>query len=267
MSNELHGDAEVHYDAAHIAFLEEMWGDGYLSPGGPNEVQRVLDGIDLVGKRVLDIGCGSGGITVSLVREYGAGSVVGIDVEEPVVVAASERVDASGVAEQIDIVLVEPGPVPFEAGEFDIVFSKDSIVHIADKVALSADIFRVLKPGGWFVASDWLIGHDGEPSAEMKRYLELEDLGFGMASPETYAAALVEAGFGEVELRNRNEWYAGQARLERERLAGPDRERFDATLGTDEVNAQIATWDAMQVVLDSGEHCPHHVRGRKPLAS
>lgn len=257
---------DQHYDDHHIAFLEAMWGDGYLSPGGPEEVQRVLDGIDLVGKRVLDIGCGAGGITTSLVRDYGAASVVGIDVEDPVVASTTARIAAAGLAERIDVVRVEPGPLPFDVGEFDVVFSKDSIVHIPDKFALAVDVFRVLRPGGWFVASDWLIGHDGEPTVEMQRYLELEDLGFGMASPRTYRDALVAAGFVEVELRNRNEWYASQARLESARLTGPERQRFDDALGHNAVEDQIATWEAMQVVLDSGEHCPHHIRGCRPAS-
>ena len=74
----------LHYEESFIAFLEEMWGDGYLSPGGAAEVGRLLEGIDLTGKTVLDIGCGSGGITAGLVKDFGAGKVVGVDVEEPV---------------------------------------------------------------------------------------------------------------------------------------------------------------------------------------
>ena len=35
-----------------------------------------------------------------------------------------------------------------EFGHFDVVFSKDSIIHIPDKEAMSAEAFRVLKPGG-----------------------------------------------------------------------------------------------------------------------
>src|SRR5262245_56759306 len=104
------------YDEHVIAFIEEMWGDGYLSPGGPDEVARVLDGIDLAGRSVLDIGCGSGGITVDLVRRYSALKVVGIDVEQPVCRHAAERVTASGLAERVDIMLVKPGPVPFDHG-------------------------------------------------------------------------------------------------------------------------------------------------------
>lgn len=252
------------YDDQHVAFLEALWGDGYLSPGGPEEVDRLLEGIDLAGLRVVDIGCGSGGVTVSLVERHGAASVIGIDVEAPVCAHARRRVADAGLDSVVEIRQVEPGPLPFADGSVDVVFSKDSIVHIPDKEALAREAIRVLRPGGWFVASDWLTDRDGEPTPEMKRYLAEEDLDFGMASSTRYAEALRAAGFTDVVLRNRNRWYLEQAAAERERLTGPDRAVFDAALGADEVDAQIATWDAMLVVLESGEHCPHHFRGRKP---
>ena len=53
-------DSELLYDDLHIDFLEDLWGEGYLSPGGAEEALRVVQGLDLKGKRVLDIGCGSG---------------------------------------------------------------------------------------------------------------------------------------------------------------------------------------------------------------
>ncbi len=48
-----------------IGMLEYVWGDGWLSPGGPEEIGRLLEGIDLRDKSVLDIGCGVGGVDVS----------------------------------------------------------------------------------------------------------------------------------------------------------------------------------------------------------
>lgn len=257
-----HGD--VLYDDVVITFLEELWGDGFLSPGGAEEVARTVEGIDLAGATVIDIGCGSGGATMALVREHGAGRVIGIDVEQPVCARARERVARAGLADRIEIRLVAPGPFPFDDGSVDAVFSKDSIVHIADKESLARDVFRVLRPGGWFVASDWLIAHDGEPSPEMAAYIAAEALDFGMASPARYRRALTDAGFVDVELRNRNAWYRDVARHELERLTGSERERFVAAVGEDELEHQIATWRAMVPVLHSGEHCPHHIRARRP---
>ena len=51
---------------------------------------------------------------------------------------------------------VEPGPLPFTNDEVDVVFSKDAIIHIPDKETMALDAF-LLKPGGQFAASDWLI--------------------------------------------------------------------------------------------------------------
>lgn len=251
------------YDDRHIRFLEALWGEGYLSPGGPEEIARVLEGVPVAGKRVLDIGCGAGGITLGLVRDHGAAQVTGIDVEGPVCAEARRKADAAGLSSQITITQVEPGPFPFPDGSFDLVFSKDSIVHIADKETLAREAFRVLSPGGWFAASDWLISHDGDPSPEMTEYLRLEDLDFGMASPARYRAALAGAGFTDIALVNRNPWYREQARAELAQLTGPMRDRFDAILGVADIDAQISTWRAMIRVLESGEHCPHHFRARK----
>ena len=257
-------DGDLLYDDATTAFLEELWGEGYLSPGGAEEVARILDGVDLAGRVVLDVGCGSGGITVALARDFGAGRVIGLDVEAPVCAKARARVAAAGLAERIEIREVTPGPFPLPDGSVDVVFSKDSIVHIPDKAALAREAFRVLRPGGWFAASDWLIGHDGPPSPEMAHYIDCEALDFGMASPGTYRVALEAAGFVDVALVNRNSWYREVARAELERLRGPVGARAKAIIGPDGVARQIRTWEAMVVVLGTGEHCPHHFRGRKP---
>lgn len=257
-------DGDLLYDDKHIAFLEDIWGDGFLSPGGAEEAARVLDGLDVAGKRVLDIGCGSGAIAVMLVQDMGAASVTGIDVEDQVCAAARRRVEAAGLTDRIDIRLVEPGPLPFAADGFDIVYSKDSILHIPDKETLAADVFRVLAPGGWFAASDWLISHDHAPSAEMAAYLKAEDLDFAMASPNRYRRALDAAGFAEVGLRNRNPWYRELAVTELAFLSGPERPRLEKAHGAEFIAGQILTWTAMIDVLRTGEHCPHHLRGRKP---
>lgn len=251
------------YDDKHITFLEDLWGDGYLSPGGADEVARVLAGVDLTGKHVLDVGCGSGAIAVALVRDHGAAKVTGIDVEDPVCNAARGRAKAAGLTDQISITKVSPGPLPFSDGMFDVVFSKDSIIHIPDKAAMAAEAFRVLKHGGKFAASDWLMSHDGEPSPEMAHYIKMEALDFAMASPDRYRAAMEGAGFVDVELVNRNPWYAQVAAAELEELSG-NREKWIARHDPAFIDHQIEIWRAMLPCLEKGEHCPHHIRGRKP---
>ncbi len=256
-------DHTDHYPDTLILMLEQMWGKGYLSPGGEDEVKRVLSGISLKDKRVLDIGCGSGGITAGLAKDFGAASVVGIDVESAVCSAARKTIVEHNLAAQVEIVQVKPGPIPFAENEFDIVFSKDSIVHIPDKRALAQDVYRLLKPSGWFVASDWLTDREGPPSEEMQTYLTLEDLGFGMSDPAGYSNALTKAGFEQIEFLNRGPWYCELAQQELERMQGVERSDFLQFLTPEELQDYIDTWIAMIVVLKSDELCPHHFRGQK----
>lgn len=256
-------DGEL-YSAKLIRMLEIIWGEGYLSPGGPDEVKLVLDELPLDGKAVLDIGSGAGGIDIQLVEQHGAGYVTGIDVEDTVIATARAKVAAKGLGHRIGFTKVEPGPLPFPPQTFDIVFSKDSIVHIPDKHALAREAFRVLKPGGWFAASDWLIGHDGAPSPEMQAYIKAEGLDFGMASPRRYAEALTSAGFEDVRVTSRNGWYREQAKREIAAMTGPLYHKAADEVGRDFVDHNIAIWQRMLAVLESGEHCPSHLRARKP---
>ena len=211
--------SDEHYPPRLIAMLEAVWGEGFLSPGGPAEVARVLEGHDLTGKAVLDIGCGAGGIDVALATSHGAAYVTGIDVEDSVLNRARELVAAKGLTDRIGLVKVAPGPLPFPPGTFDVVFSKDSIVHIPDKHALMAEVARVLKPGGWFLASDWLIGTE-TISPQMADYIAAEGLDFGMATPARYGAAMMSKGFTDIRITSRNAWYRDEARREVDRMKG-----------------------------------------------
>jgi len=117
------------------------------------------------------------------------------------------------------------------------------------------------------VASDWLISHDGKPSPEMSEYIKAEGLDFAMASPGEYQEALVTAGFVEIELVNRNPWYSKVAAKELEWLKGPDRQDLAKRHGKEFIDHQVEIWMKLVGVLKSGEHCPHHIRAKKPLDS
>jgi len=253
------------YDDNLMALLEGLWGEGFMSPGGTVEVDRYLSGIDLNGLSVLDIGCGLGGVDLHLAREHGAARIIAIDIDPALIERCNQLAEKYQATERLEFHCVEPGPLAFEAASFDIVTSKDSIIHIADKYELARDIFRILQPGGWFVASDWLGGYEHQPSAEMQAYLEAEGLDFGLASAATYSSALQDAGFVDIGIVDRHAWYQQQARVEREQLGGVLYAGLESTVGTEFLEHEIEVWDKMIVALDQGQLRPTHLRARKPM--
>ncbi len=256
-------EPELEYDDDMVALLEAVWGDGFLSPGGTAEVDRILDGLDLTGLAVLDIGCGIGGADVHIALTYNPAKITGIDIEEDLICRCLARADKAGVSHITDFRHVRPGTLPVEDSSLDFVFSKDAIVHIADKHALAADVYRVLKPGGWFCASDWLAGFEGKPSPEMRDYIIAEGLEFGHANAEGYQSALKDAGFTDISINDCNAWYRQEARRERDNLAGTLYEGLASDVGKEFLEHEIDVWNKMVVALDQGQLRPTHFRARK----
>lgn len=251
------------YDEKLIAVCEAVWGKGYISPGGPDEVERIVGDVDLAGKHVLDVGCGSGGISRFLATRYQPARITGVDVEEPLVHVCNREAEQQGLADRLEYIHIEPGPLPFDGESFDVVFTKDSMIHIADKDAICGEVFRVLRPGGEFIASDWMRG-EGPVTPEMEKYVALEELSFGMGNQQQYRDALEGAGFEDIRFDDRNAWYRDVAREELQRLTGELFEPLVAQVGREYTEHCLETWKAMLVVLDSGEHRPTHWYSRKP---
>jgi SAM-dependent methyltransferase len=258
-------DSEVgEYDAGMQTLLQLIWGDGFLSPGGAEEIAYLLEGSDIRGCKVLDIGAGLGVIDQLLVTQHGAGSVLGIDVDPVLLKQMDVRMAQAQLADRIQSLCVTPGPLPFESESFDVVFSKDAIVHIPDKAALYADIRRILRPGGRFIASDWLRGGTGAYSAEMMEYFRLEGVTYNMATLDQCAAAVKQAGFVNVEVRDRNEWYFALAQRELAAMEGELRPVIIERIGPERAEHFVANWRQLVLVLSRGELRPGHLKAVKP---
>ena len=257
------GDHHQEYGDTFVAGLEWMWGEGFLSPGGADEVARIVAGAPIEGARVLDVGCGLGAIDVLLVERFGATHVTGIDVEASLVAKATARAHAAGLSDRIAIREVSSGTFPFDDGAFDVVFSKDSMIHIPDKRALYAEVHRVLVPGGWMVVGDWF-GNGLEPTEAMREWLDAVGLTFTLESIEASAALVEACGFTGAEWRDRNAWYAKAVDDEIATLAGESYPRLVERLGAEAAAQRLASSTRKKAVVDAGELRPGHLRARKP---
>ncbi|MCP4182261.1 MAG: methyltransferase domain-containing protein [Hyphomicrobiales bacterium] len=253
---------EDEYDDTLIALLELIWGEGFLSPGGPQAVRDIVKGLDLKDKLVLDIGCGLGGLDVILATDYGA-RVIGLDVEQELVKQAVERVERAGLIERVSCRLSEPGPLPLDDEEVDVVFGKDSWIHIEDKNAFFSEAFRVLKPGGILTAGDWMRS-DKPYGNDMKYFFEMEGLTYHMDTLGNYGEILRDCGFTEITLEDIADDYRNQALQEYAAMQGPLKQQMINALGEEKQAFFVENWRALTVVLDAGELRPARFRAYKP---
>jgi phosphoethanolamine N-methyltransferase len=253
---------ESEYDDAIVKLLELVWGEGNMAPGGEGNVVKIAEGLDMRDKRVLDIGCGIGGPAFFLVRNYGA-NVVGTDLEPQLIELSKQRAKKYGLEAKTEFMVVEPGPLGFPDDSFDFVVSSGAFTQISNKLEMFKEVLRVLKPGGVFSCYDWMKS-EGDFSEDMHYWFKLEGLTYALETPEYHDEVLREAGFVDVSVVEKSEWYRKQAKEEYERLSGELYPRAVELVGKEEADHRVENWRAMMVVCDKGELRQAYTRGRKP---
>ena len=252
------------YHDAMVALLEWIWGRDYMAPGGEGNVDRMVRGIELAGRRVLDIGCGIGGPAFALARKYGA-HVTGIDLEPQLIERAARRAGELGLSHQAEFSSVGIGAFPFPDASFDVVFTSAALTQAADKAGIAADCFRILKPGGVLTCYDWLKS-EAPISDDMRYFFKMEGLTYNLITLDQLARHLVDAGFEEVTTEDASDWYRRESRREYERMRGSERAHVVGLIGEAQAAHMIEDWRSLVVVCEKGELRQGYTTARKPRA-
>jgi SAM-dependent methyltransferase len=102
--------------------------------------------------RALDLGCGTGVITVSL-AERGF-DVVGVDHSPDMLAIAEQKLANRNLEGTHELMTADVRNLPFAADEFDCVTCQGLLHHLEDIRPCIAELVRVLKPGGCFYVSE-----------------------------------------------------------------------------------------------------------------
>src|SRR5215831_12366191 len=99
-------------------------------------------------EKVLEIGCGTGAATVPLAEAVGErGRVLGVDISEPMLAGARERIAANGLG-NVTLVRGDTQVYPFETGCFDLITSRFGVMFFADPVAAFSNLLPAARAGG-----------------------------------------------------------------------------------------------------------------------
>jgi demethylmenaquinone methyltransferase/2-methoxy-6-polyprenyl-1,4-benzoquinol methylase/phosphoethanolamine N-methyltransferase len=148
------------------------------------------------GDKVLDVGCGTGSLTLTAKRYAGtSGSAYGIDASPEMIAVACKKAQSSGLEAVFEVRLIENLGYPNDT--FDVVISRLVIHHLPDdlKRQAFAEIFRVLKPGGMIFIADFK-----PPANPILAHVALAMVGHRMMQTDVQIipGMLTKTGFVEV---------------------------------------------------------------------
>ena len=173
--------------------------------------------------------------------------VIGIDLSVNMIAFALER--AIGLKCSVEFEVADCTKKSYPDNTFDVIYSRDTILHIQDKPALFKTFYKWLKPGGKVLISDYC-RKSGKPSEDFAEYIKQR--GYDLHDVETYGKMLKDAGFEEVTAEDRTEQFKEVLQRELERVE-KEKEEFIHDFTEEDYNDIVGGWKAKLVRTGSGE--------------
>ncbi|KAL2912233.1 Delta(24)-sterol C-methyltransferase [Polyrhizophydium stewartii] len=154
------------------------------------------------GQKCLDVGCGVGGPLREIAKFSGA-HITGLNNNEYQVKRCHYLAKKFGLSELCDAVKGDFENMPFADNSFDAAYAIEACCHARHLENPYGQVFRVLKPGGYFACYEWLTtDRYDENNLEQKKIIHGVEEGDGIAKLSTIPellATLKQLGFEVIE--------------------------------------------------------------------
>lgn len=184
------------YSVTGILRYEKVFGRCFVSTGGLDTTKKFVARLNIKpGEKVLDVGCGIGGSAFHIAKVYGA-EVFGIDLSTNMISIAHQRCREVNLTDKVTFELSDATKRRLQSCSYDVIYSRDTIIHIEDKLSLFKQFYKWLKPGGRLLITDYSCSA-GSHSDQFKAYMKQR--GYICYPVEKYGKVLEEAGFHNVQ--------------------------------------------------------------------
>jgi cyclopropane fatty-acyl-phospholipid synthase-like methyltransferase len=174
------------------------------------------------GQRVLDVGCGFGDQDILWIREFGPARIDAVNITKSQLEAAAEKVASEELNDRISLWAASATSLPFEDATFDVVLCVEAAHHFNTRERFFAEAFRLLKPGGRFVAADIL----PNPGTAIDGLVRMQMNPANVYPRGEYADKLERAGYTASDVRSiREHVYVPFAAHLNRRMADPTVQR------------------------------------------
>ena len=209
--------------------------------GGRQASEDFINQLELsADDHTLDVGCGIGGTCRFVASRFGC-RVTGIDLTPEFVSTGQSLCDWVGLSGQVELHQGDASAMPFTDQSFDAAFMLHVGMNIANKAGLFAEVYRLIKPGGFFGVYDVMQTSD-EPLSYPVPWSSVAGTS-ALATRAQYTEALELAGFGVLKIRDRREFAA--------EFFAETRRRMDQAGGAPPLGVHIAMGESATVKISN----------------
>ncbi|CAJ1936602.1 unnamed protein product [Sphenostylis stenocarpa] len=230
----------VEYDHKSILRYEQMYGPGFVSTGGLETTKEFVARLELKpGQKVLDVGCGVGGGDFYMARNFDV-EVVAIDLSINMISLAIER--AIGLKYAVEFDCADCYKKTYPENTFDVIYTRDTMLHVKDKPTLFRSFYKWLKPGGKILITDYCKSA-GSPSSGFAEYIKKG--GYYLHDMKAYRQMLEDAGFDDLIAEDRTDQFVKTLQQELEALENK-KDDFVRDFSEEDYNEIVERWKAKQ---------------------